>query len=34
VRIWLVYDPLRLEAQQMVSIVENWIDKPMNSVLT
>ena len=34
VRIWLVFDPLRLETQQMVSIVENWIDKPMNSVLT
>ena len=34
VRLWLVYDPLRLEAGQMVSAVENWIDKPMNSVLT
>lgn len=34
VRMWLVYDPLRLEAEQMVATVENWIEKPANSVLT
>ena len=34
VRIWLVYDPLRIEAEQMVAAVENWIEKPANSVLT
>jgi len=34
VRLWLVYDPLRLESEQMISAVENWIDKPLNSVLT
>jgi aspartate-semialdehyde dehydrogenase len=34
VRFWLVYDPLRLEAVQLVSAVENWIDKPTNSMLT
>jgi aspartate-semialdehyde dehydrogenase len=34
VRVWLVYDPLRLEAGQMVTAVENWIDTPRNSVLT
>jgi aspartate-semialdehyde dehydrogenase len=34
VRLWLVYDPLRLEDGQIVSAVENWIDKPVNSVLT
>lgn len=32
--LWLVHDPLRLEAEQIVSFVENWIDKPINSVLT
>jgi len=32
--LWLVHDPLRLEADQIVSFVENWIDKPINSVLT
>jgi len=34
VRLWLVYDPLRLEAMQMVLAVENWIEKPTNSMLT
>ncbi|MEW5769617.1 MAG: Asd/ArgC dimerization domain-containing protein [Pseudomonadota bacterium] len=34
VRLWLVYDPLRLEAEQMLAVVENWIEKPTNSVLT
>jgi len=34
VRLWLVYDPLRLEAAQMVSVVENWIEKPTTSMLT
>lgn len=34
VRLWLVYDPLRLEAEQMVSAVENWIEIPINSMLT
>ncbi len=33
-RFWLVLDPMRLEAAQIVSVVENWIDKPANSVLT
>jgi aspartate-semialdehyde dehydrogenase len=33
-RFWLVCDPLRLEAAQFVSAVENWIEKPANSVLT
>lgn len=34
VRFWLVLDPMRLEAAQMVSVVENWIEKPANSMLT
>lgn len=34
VRLWLVFDPLRLEAAQMVTAVENWIEKPTDSVLT
>lgn len=34
VRLWLVYDPLHLEAVQVVSAVENWIEKPANSMLT
>lgn len=34
VRLWLVYDPLRLEDGQIMAAVENWIDKPVNSVLT
>ncbi len=33
-KLWLVFDPLRLEAAQIVSVVENWIDKPTNSMLT
>ncbi len=34
IRVWLVFDPAGLEAARMVSAVENWIDKPANSVLT
>lgn len=34
VRLWLVLDPIQLEAAQMVDIVENWIDHPANSMLT
>jgi aspartate-semialdehyde dehydrogenase len=33
-KFWLVFDPLRLEAAQIVAVVENWIDKPINSMLT
>lgn len=33
-RLWLVFDPLRLEAAQLAAAVENWIDKPTNSMLT
>ncbi len=33
-KLWLVFDPLRLEAAQIVEVVENWIDKPSNSMLT
>ena len=33
-RFWLVFDPIRLEALQIVAVVENWIDKPANSMLT
>jgi aspartate-semialdehyde dehydrogenase len=33
-KLWLVFDPLRLEAAQIVAVVENWIDKPTNSMLT
>ncbi|PIV88730.1 MAG: hypothetical protein COW48_04405 [Hydrogenophilales bacterium CG17_big_fil_post_rev_8_21_14_2_50_63_12] len=33
-KLWLVFDPLRLEAAQIVATVENWIDKPTNSMLT
>lgn len=33
-KLWLVFDPLRLEAAQIVGGVENWIDKPTNSMLT
>lgn len=33
-KLWLVFDPLRLEAAQIVTAVENWIDKPTNSMLT
>ena len=34
IRLWLVFDPARLEAGLRVAQVENWIDRPMNSVLT
>ncbi|MBI5329616.1 MAG: hypothetical protein HZB71_03285 [Betaproteobacteria bacterium] len=34
VRLWLVFDPLRLEAAQLAAAVENWIDIPSDSVLT
>jgi len=33
-KLWLVFDPIRLEAAQIVDVVENWIDKPTNSMLT
>ena len=33
-KFWLVFDPLRLEAAQLAAAVENWIDKPANSMLT
>ncbi len=33
-KFWLVFDPLRLEAVQLAAAVENWIDKPANSMLT
>jgi len=33
-RLWLVFDPIQMEAAQMVAAVENWIDKPANSMLT
>jgi aspartate-semialdehyde dehydrogenase len=33
-KLWLVFDPIRLEAAQIVAAVENWIDKPTNSMLT
>ena len=33
-KLWLVFDPLRLEAAQIAAVVENWIDKPANSMLT
>jgi aspartate-semialdehyde dehydrogenase len=33
-RLWLVFDPLALEAAQIASAVENWIDKPVTSMLT
>ncbi len=33
-RFWLVCDPIQLEAARMVEIVENWIDKPVDSMLT
>lgn len=34
VRLWLVYDPLRVEAVQVLSAVENWIEMLANSMLT
>lgn len=33
-RLWLVFDPLQIEAGAMVSAVENWIDQPATSMLT
>lgn len=33
-RLWLVFDPIQLEAAPMVAAVENWIDKPASSMLT
>jgi aspartate-semialdehyde dehydrogenase len=33
-RLWLVFDPITLEAAQMAAGVENWIDKPATSMLT
>lgn len=33
-RLWLVFDPIQMEAAQMVVAVENWIDKPASSMLT
>lgn len=33
-RVWLVFDPITLEAAQMAACVENWIDKPATSMLT
>ena len=34
VKLWLVFDPIQLEAARMVDVVENWIDKPASSMLT
>jgi aspartate-semialdehyde dehydrogenase len=34
VRLWLVFDPVQLEAARLVDAVENWIDMPPNSMLT
>jgi aspartate-semialdehyde dehydrogenase len=33
-RLWLVFDPITLEAAQIATTVENWIDKPVTSMLT
>ena len=33
-RLWLVFDPIALDALQMADSVENWIDKPATSLLT
>jgi aspartate-semialdehyde dehydrogenase len=33
-RLWLVFDPVQLEAAQLVDRVENWIAQPANSMLT
>jgi aspartate-semialdehyde dehydrogenase len=33
-RLWLVFDPIQMEAAPMVAAVENWIDKPASSMLT
>lgn len=34
VRIWLVFDPLALEALDLAQVLENWIDHPAASMLT
>jgi aspartate-semialdehyde dehydrogenase len=34
VRIWLVFDPLALEAHDLARLLENWIDHPAASMLT
>lgn len=34
IKLWLVFDPIQLEAARMVDVVENWIDKPASSMLT
>ncbi len=34
VRIWLVFDPLALEALDLARVLENWIDHPAASMLT
>lgn len=34
VRLWLVFDPIQMEAAQLAAAVENWIDKPASSMLT
>jgi aspartate-semialdehyde dehydrogenase len=33
-RLWLVFDPMALDAMQLAATVENWIDKPLTSMLT
>lgn len=33
-RFWLIFDPIALDAAQMAASVENWIDKPLTSMLT
>jgi len=33
-RLWLVFDPITLDAARMAASVENWIDKPATSMLT
>lgn len=34
IKLWLVFDPIQMEAAGMVEAVENWIDKPASSMLT
>jgi aspartate-semialdehyde dehydrogenase len=33
-RLWLVFDPITLDAVQLAASVENWIDKPASSLIT
>lgn len=33
-RLWLVFDPIALDAARIAASVENWIDKPATSLLT